>query len=113
MGFISFAAGASLIIAGLWIVYFRISKGKADDSKAVQLFTTSAVFLVAGMFLLSSEITLRMLARKLAGIALFLVGLFFGIGFPDMGDYHPDDFDVLPMFIGYIIMAVSLYFIFF
>ena len=113
MGFIAFAAGATLVVAGLWIVYFMISKGKADDSEAIKLFTFSSLFIVVGLYILSSSISLHTVGRRLTGIALFLLGLYFGVGFPDMGDYHPDDFDMLPMIVGYIIMAISLYFILF
>ncbi len=110
---IPFVVGILMIVAGLWIVYFNISKSKMDDPTAAQYLTIASMFMVAGTMLVFSAVSLERIAMKLVGLGIFLAGYFLSFGFPDMGDYHPSDFDYLPFLVGFIVMSIGLYMIFF
>ncbi len=101
--------GMALIVLGLWVIYFYVSTEEVDNSKAFMLMSFASFLMVAGVFLISTDISIQTISRKIYGFMIMLLGAYLGVGFPDMSDYHPKQFDMLPMFIGFILMAIGVY----
>ena len=111
---ISFVLGIIMLVAGVWIVWFKLSNDKSiNDAGMGKYLAISSSFVVAGILLMISDINPQRMLYKLVGLFLFAAGMFFSFGFPDMKDYHPADFDYLPFILGFIVMSIGIYLVLF
>ena len=110
---IGFVLGIIFILASSWIIYFKLANGSVSDEKLGYYLSFSALFMVAGLLLVFSSISVHRLLIKVVGLIVFMSGYFLSFGFPDMKDYHPKDFDYLPFILGFIIMSIGAYLLLF
>ena len=103
---------AVLIAFGLMTVYFIIDTG-VSDQKLMGILLLGLLCIGGGVYVLLQALTLAVILKKLAGLVLILVGLFFIIGFPDIIDYQPSNFGRAGIFIGIVLMVIGIWLLFF
>lgn len=104
--------GAILIAFGIMTIYFTIEEG-VSDTKLMGIFVLGLLSVGAGVFVLVKALTLILILKKLAGLILGAVGLFFIIGFPDISGYQSPGITKAGIFIGIVLLILGIWLLFF
>ncbi len=99
-----------LISLGVWMI---LTWDRGIDNKTLAIVLTLAiVFIFVGVKILFIGVSSALLLRRLTGIILGAIGVFFIIGFPDVvADYQSPGMTWLMTFIGIIFVVSSAYLI--
>ena len=103
---------AVLIAFGVMAIYFSVGEG-INDTRLIVILLIGVLCILAGSWIIINTITLAVLIRKLAGLALAGFGLFMIVGFPDIEEYQPFSMGRVGILIGIIALIVGAYFLFF
>lgn len=101
-----------LIAFGIMTVYFTIEQ-RISDQKLMAIFVLGLLCVGAGLYVLIKTVTLVVILRKLAGVAVAAVGLFFVVGFPDVRQYQRQDMSRTGAFIGIVMLVIGIWLLFF
>ena len=104
--------GAILIAFGIMTIYFSIGKG-VSDPKLMGMLILGLLSAGAGIFVLVKALTLIVILKKIAGLALGAAGLFFVLGFPDIVDYQMEGMGRAGVFIGIVLLVIGAWLLFF
>lgn len=105
--------GAAVLMAfGILAVYFSIDSDLRDAKFLLILLIGIAAF-IAGGWILVTKITLAVLLTKIAGIILFLLGLFLIVEFPDITQYQVAGFSKTGVFIGIVFFIIGVWLLIF
>ena len=105
-------AAAVLIAFGIMTIYFTISSN-VKDLKLMMILVLGAVSAIVGIWIIISTLTLGVVLKKLAGLAVSLFGLFLVIGFPDVAEYQQFGFSRAGIFLGIILTIIGIYLLLF
>lgn len=103
---------AILIAFGIMTVYFSIEE-RISDPKLMAIFVLGLLSVGAGIFVLVKALTLIVILKKIAGLALGAAGLFFVLGFPDIVDYQREGMGRAGIFIGIVLLVLGVWLLFF
>ena len=103
---------AVLIAFGIMTIYFSIEEGMGD-AKLMGIFILGLLSVGAGIFVLVKTLTLIVILKKIAGLALGAAGLFFIVGFPDTIEHQRLGMSKAGVFIGIVLLVLGVWLLFF
>src|SRR3989338_5905239 len=104
--------GAILVGFGIMTIYFSIGEG-IGDPKLMGILVLGLIATGAGIFVLVKELTFIVIIKKLTGLILGAVGLFFILGFPDISDYQRPGMSKAGIFLGIFLTVTGIWLLFF
>ena len=103
---------AVLIAFGILTIYLSI-EGGVKDTKLMFILVLGLACIVGGSWLLIKQLTLGLILKKIAGLALAGFGLFLVIGFPGVKDYQSFGMSRAGILIGLIVLIIGIWLLLF
>jgi len=103
---------AILIGVGLFLA-FLIEKLKANDTKMYIALLTSIALIIAGGWLLYTNVPAELLRRRFWGIIITLFGAYMVFGFPSTSEYQTEGFGYTGILIGLVSLIGGIYLLLF
>lgn len=103
---------AILIGVGIFLL-FLIEKLKGDDTRMYIALFTAIGMIIAGGWLLYTNVPHEILKKRFWGIIITLAGAYLVFEYPQSTDYQPQNFGYTGILIGLILLIAGIYMLFF
>lgn len=106
-------AGAAVMIAfGILAIYFSAGENMGDSQMLIVLII-GLILVIAGGWIIVTQISLVALLAKIAGIIFAFFGFFLIWGFPDITQYQGEGMSKFGIFLGVIFFILGIYLLLF